>query len=63
MTPLELATELFGPDPPWPTPSVGDGPGPFDISNVGAWGLMLDFARQANRPEGAAHVLRRPADG
>lgn len=55
MTPLDLATAIFGPDPAWPTPSVGDGPGPFDIQNVGAWSLMLDAARQDRPQEGAAH--------
>lgn len=51
MIPLELADALFGPDPAWPTPNAGDGPAPFDISNVGAWGLMLDCARQDNPKE------------
>lgn len=51
MNPLELADRLFGEDPTWPTPTAGGGPGPFDVCNVGAWGLMLDYARQDRRQE------------
>lgn len=51
MTPLELATAIFGPDPGWPAPSADDEPAPFDRSNAFAWGLMLTYARQANPTE------------